>query len=103
MINVYCFYCDDSTLSPYDADVRILRDVLGLVRDGLPDVAIYLDTSKTVGLDRLHYPALTTQQGIGITHTVVLTLVQIALGKGPYPEEADQREHGENGQLHIEA
>ena len=54
----------------------------GLVGDSLPDVTIDLYTSEAVGLDGLHHPSLRSHQGIGITHAVVLALVQVALAKG---------------------
>ena len=46
---------------------------------------------------------LTAHQRICIAHTVVLALMQVALGKRPHPEEAYQRKDGEDQQLQIES
>ena len=60
MFNVQCFYCNYRALTPYDTDVRTLRDIGTLVGHGLPDVAVDLYAAKAIGFDGLHYPALTT-------------------------------------------
>ena len=102
MINVYCFYCNNSTLATDDPDTGAFRNIYGLVCNGLPDVAIDLDASEATSLDSLHHPALPAHQRIGITDTIVLAFVQIALGKGTYPEEADECKHSEDHQLQID-
>ena len=102
MINVYCLYSNNGALTTDDTDVGAFGNISGLVGDSLPDVAIDLNTTETVGFDRFHHPALTAHQRISIAHTVVLALMQVALGKRPHPEEADQRKDGEDQQLQIE-
>ena len=97
------FYCNNGALATHHAHVLAFGDILWLVGHGLPDITVNLYAAEAVGLDGLHYPALTVHQRIGITHAFVLTFVQIALCKGSHPEEADERKHGKHQQLKIDS
>ena len=96
------FYGNNGALAAYHAHVLACGDILGLIGHGLPDVTVDLYAAEAVGLHGLHHPALTVHQGIGITHALVLALMQVALGKGSHPEEADERKDGKHQQLQID-
>ena len=92
---------DDRRGTIDDGNYRILRNVGIAPRDSFPDVTIDLYAAKASGTDGLHHPALAPQQSVGITHAIVLALMQIALGQRPEPEEEDEGEHGKGCQLDI--
>ena len=86
---------DDGTRTINHCDSCTFRDIQCTFGFSLPNIAIDLYASIATGLDCLHHLAMTTYQGIGITHTSFIMTMEIAQRHRTHQEQADKRKDSE--------